>query len=184
VIAQEPKGGESVVRGSTVRINISKGQQNVGIPSVVGFSYARAADELRQAGFTAVRQDVEADEPEGTVVDQDPAPGALHPPGTKVTLSVSTGSTSTTVPDVLNQDEASARASLENEGWEVVVRDTATEDPAEDGIVVSQNPAPGAEAEPGSTITIFVGRLEVAEPPPPPAEPPPPPPPPASPPPQ
>jgi eukaryotic-like serine/threonine-protein kinase len=186
VIAQEPKGGESVVRGSTVRINISKGQQNVGIPSVVGFSYSRAADELRQAGFTAVRQDVEADEPKGTVVDQDPAPGALHPPGTRVTLSVSTGSTSTTVPDVLNQDEASARASLENEGWEVVVRDTATEDPAEDGIVVSQNPAPGAEAEPGSTITIFVGRLEVAEPPPPPAEPPPPPPPPppASPPPQ
>jgi eukaryotic-like serine/threonine-protein kinase len=185
VIAQEPKGGESVVRGSTVRINISKGQQNVGIPSVVGFSYSRAADELRQAGFTAVRQDVEADEPKGTVVDQDPAPGALQPPGTRVTLSVSTGSTSTTVPDVLNQDEASARASLENEGWKVVVRDTATEDPAEDGIVVSQNPAPGAEAEPGSTITIFVGRLEAAEPPPPPAEPPPPPPPPpASPPPQ
>jgi beta-lactam-binding protein with PASTA domain len=60
----------------------------------------------------------------------------------------------------------------------VIVRDTATEDPAEDGIVVSQNPAPGAEAEPGSTVTIFVGRLETVEPPPPPVEPPPPPPPP------
>jgi eukaryotic-like serine/threonine-protein kinase len=179
VIAQDPKSGTSVVRGSTVRVNISKGQQNIGIPSVVGLSYTRAADELRQSGFTAVRQDVEADEPEGTVVDQDPAPGALHPPGTRVTLSVSTGSTATTVPEVVGEDEASARASLENEGWEVVVRDTATEDPAEDGIVVSQNPAPGAEAEPGSTVTIFVGRLEVAEPaPPPPVEPPPPPPPP------
>jgi serine/threonine-protein kinase len=95
-----------------------------------------------------------------------------------VTLSVSTGSTATTVPEVVGEDEASARASLENEGWEVVVRDTATEDPAEDGIVVSQNPAPGAEAEPGSTVTIFVGRLETVEPPPPPVEPPPPPPPP------
>src|SRR5215218_10107992 len=166
VIAQDPKGGTSVVRGSTVRVNISKGQQNIGIPSVVGLSYARAADELRQSGFTAVRQDVEASEPKGTVVDQDPAPGALHPPGTRVTLSVSTGSTATTVPEVVGEDEASARASLENEGWEVIVRDTATEDPAEDGIVVSQNPAPGAEAEPGSTVTIFVGRLETVEPPP------------------
>jgi serine/threonine-protein kinase len=92
-----------------------------------------------------------------------------------VTLSVSTGESMTAVPDVIGQDEAIARASLENEGWTVAVRDTATEDPAEDGIVISQNPAPGAEAEPGSTVTIVVGRLELAEPPPSPPPPPPPP---------
>jgi len=176
VIAQDPKGGASVVKASTVRINISKGQQNIGIPTVTGLSYARAAEQLRQAGFTAVRRDVESSEPKGVVLDQDPAPGSLHPPGTEVTLSVSTGESTTAVPDVTGQDETSARASLENEGWTVAVRDTATEDPAEDGFVISQNPAPGAEAEPGSTVTIVVGRLELAEPPPPPSPPPPPPP--------
>ncbi|HEV3477845.1 MAG TPA: Stk1 family PASTA domain-containing Ser/Thr kinase [Gaiellaceae bacterium] len=172
VIAQDPAGGTSVVRGSTVRINISKGLQNRGIPNVIGQSYARAAEQLRQEGFDPVREDVEGDEPKGTVIDQDPGPGSLHPPGTDVTLRVSTGETATTVPDVLSLDEASARATLENEGWEVIVRDTATEDPAEDGIVISQNPAPGAKAEPGSPVTIVVGRIELAEPPPPPPPPP------------
>jgi beta-lactam-binding protein with PASTA domain/predicted Ser/Thr protein kinase len=182
VTAQDPKGGTSVVKGTTVRINISKGQQNRGIPSVIGLSYDRAAEQLRQEGFTAVREDVDSSEPRGRVIGQDPGPGTLHPPGTEVTLSVSTGQESATVPEVVGQDEESARASLENEGWQVSVRYTGTDDPAEDGIVISQNPAPGGEAEPGSTVTLVVGQLEVVEPPPPPppppSSPPPPPPPP------
>jgi serine/threonine-protein kinase len=92
-----------------------------------------------------------------------------------VTLSVSTGQTATTVPEVLGLDEETARANLENAGFKVAVRETGTDDPAEDGAVVSQDPGPGAEAEPDSTVTIFVGRLEVTEPPPGPPPPPPPP---------
>ncbi|MGH3079666.1 MAG: Stk1 family PASTA domain-containing Ser/Thr kinase [Gaiellaceae bacterium] len=175
VIAQDPKGGTSVVKGGTVRINISKGQQNIGIPSVIGLSFDRAAEQLRQRGFTAVRADVDSSEPKGRVIGQDPGPGALHPPGTEVTLNVSTGRETATVPEVVGQDEESARASLENEGWTVTVRYTGTDDPAEDGIVISQTPAPGTEADPGSTVTLVVGQLEVVEPPPPPPEPPPPP---------
>jgi eukaryotic-like serine/threonine-protein kinase len=175
VTAQDPKGGTSVVKGTTVRINISKGQQNIGIPSVIGLSFDRAAEQLRQRGFTPVRADVDSPEPKGRVIGQDPGPGALHPPGTEVTLDVSTGRESATVPEVVGQDEESARASLENEGWVVTVRYTGTDDPAEDGIVISQNPAPGSEAEPGSTVTLVVGQLEVVEPPPPPSPPPPPP---------
>ena len=176
VTAQDPSGGTSVVKGTTVRINISKGQQNTGIPSVIGLSFDRAAEQLRQAGFTAVREDVDSSEPKGRVVGQDPGPGTLHPPGTEVTLSVSTGREAATVPEVVGLDEESARATLENAGFQVAVRDSGTDDPAEDGIVISQNPAPGAEAEPDSTVTIVVGRLSVTEPPPPPPEPPPPPP--------
>jgi serine/threonine-protein kinase len=179
VTAQDPKGGTSVVKGRTVRINISKGQQNIGIPSVIGLSFDRAAEQLRQAGFTAVREDVDSSEPRGRIIGQDPGPGTLHPPGTEVTLSVSTGKESATVPEVVGQDEESARASLENEGWVVSVRYTGTDDPAEDGFVISQNPAPGTEADPGSTVTLVVGQLEVVEPPPPPPPSPAPPPPPS-----
>jgi beta-lactam-binding protein with PASTA domain len=173
VIAQDPKGGTSVVKGSTVRLNISKGLENRGIPTVTGLSYARAAEQLRQEGFTPVRQDVDSSEPKGIVVDQDPPPGSLHPPGTEVTLSVSTGQSETTVPDVVGLDEESARANLENAGFQPVVRYTGTDDPAEEGVVVSQTPGAGAEAEPGSRVTIYVGRLEVTEPPPGPPPPPP-----------
>jgi len=176
VIAQDPKGGTSVVRGSSVRVNISKGQQNIGIPSVIGQSFDEAARQLRAAGLTPVRVDVESSEPKGRVVNQDPGPGSLQPPGTEVKLSISTGEEKTTVPDVLGLDEETARTNLENDGWVVVARDSGTDNPDEDGMVLSQTPRPGEEAKPGSRVTIYIGRL-------PPTEPPPPPPPPTSPPP-
>ena len=171
VIAQDPKGGISVVRGGTVRVNISKGQQTIGLPNVIGQSYDSAATQLRTAGLTPVRRDVDATEPKGTVVDQDPAPGSLQPPGTKITLSVSKGATTTTVPDVTGDDEATAQATLENDGWRVVVRDTVTDNPDEDGIVLSQTPAGGAQAKPGARITLYVARFQAPTEPPPPTTP-------------
>jgi beta-lactam-binding protein with PASTA domain/tRNA A-37 threonylcarbamoyl transferase component Bud32 len=168
VIAQDPKGGRSVVRGSTVRINISKGPQTVGLPNVIGQSYDSAAEQLRRAGFTPARRDIDATEPEGTVVGQDPDPGTLVPPGTRVTLSVSTGQSTTAIPDVRGLDESSAQATLENEGWQVVIRDTPTQNPDEEGIVISQTPPPGQQAEPGARVTLFVGRLQQQPQPPPP----------------
>jgi serine/threonine-protein kinase len=164
VIAQDPKGGTSIVEGSEVRLNVSKGPQQTGIPDVVGQSFDSASRILREAGFTPVRQDVEADDPKGTVVGMDPASGTLAPPGTRVTLNVSIGSTTTSVPEVVGLDEANAQATLENAGWTVEVRDTTTANPDEDGIVVTQDPAPGEQAEPGSTVVIFVARLESQDP--------------------
>jgi serine/threonine-protein kinase len=94
-----------------------------------------------------------------------------------VQVSVSTGQSTTAVPDVRGLDEGSAQATLDNEGWEVVIRDTPTQNPDEDGVVISQTPPPGEQAEPGARVTLFVGRLQTPEPPPePPIEPPPPPP--------
>jgi len=177
VIAQDPPGGASIVEGSDVRLNVSKGPQQSGLPNVVGRSYEDAAQELRQAGFEAARRDVDAPEPKGTVVSQSPAPGTLAPPGTRVTLNVSTGESATSVPDVRDLAEDDARATLENEGWTVVIRDTPTSNPDEDGIVISQTPPPGQKAEPGSEVTLFVGRLKEEPAPPPPTTPPPPPPP-------
>jgi beta-lactam-binding protein with PASTA domain/predicted Ser/Thr protein kinase len=173
VIAQDPTGGRSVVEGSDVRINVSKGPQQTGLPNVVGRSFDDAAAALREAGFTPVRRDVEAEEPEGTVVGMSPGAGTLAPPGTRVTLNVSQGISTTSVPDVVGDDEATARASLENEGWRVLIRDTPTTNQDEDGVVITQRPAPGEQAEPGSQVVLFVGRYQELEPQP---EPPPPPP--------
>ena len=160
VIAQDPKGGTSIVVGTEVRLNVSKGPQQTGIPNVIGRSFDDAAAALREAGFTPVRRDVEAPEPEGTVVGMSPGAGTLAPPGTRVTLNVSTGTDTTAVPDVVGEDEANARATLQNEGWEVLVRDTPTTNPDEEGVVITQTPAPGEQAEPGSQLIIYVGRFE------------------------
>jgi beta-lactam-binding protein with PASTA domain len=76
-----------------------------------------------------------------------------------VTLRVSTGPGLIAVPDVTGLDEQSARQKLESTGFEVTVVDEPTADPAQAGTVVSQDPAGGAEAEKGSTVTITVARV-------------------------
>jgi eukaryotic-like serine/threonine-protein kinase len=159
VIAQDPKGGTSIVKGSTVRVNISKGRETTGLPNVIGLSFDSAAEQLRRAGFTPLRRDVDSTEPAGTVVDETPGPGTLQPPGTKITLSVSNGQSTTSVPDVRGLDETTAQANLENDGWVVVIRDTPTDNPDEDGVVLSQTPTAGEQKAPGSRVTLYVGRL-------------------------
>nr|MBA3412711.1 Stk1 family PASTA domain-containing Ser/Thr kinase [Actinomycetota bacterium] len=171
VTAQSPGAGRLVVRGATVRINVSRGPRPIGVPSVVGQSFESASSELTQAGFAVARTDVESNEPAGRVVDQSPDAGSAAAKGSTVSVSVSKGPSVTTVPDVTGLDAGSAQATLENAGFKVATEFTDTTDPGQDGVVFDQNPAGGSEAEPGSTVTIIVGRVgeEPAPPPPPPS---------------
>ena len=159
VVAQFPTPGKRVNKGSSVRINVSRGLQPVGIPTVVGETYESAASQLQAAGFAVARQDVDSDQPKGIVVRQSPAGGAQASRGSTVTLSVSKGPKESAVPDVTSQQEDIARATLESSGFDVVVQDEETTDPNSDGIVLNQDPAGGTKAAPGTTVTIFVGRL-------------------------
>jgi eukaryotic-like serine/threonine-protein kinase len=172
VLATDPKGGEVVVEGTRVRVNVSKGPRPIAVPNVVGQPYESAASTLFGAGFAVVRQDVENDEAEGIVVAQDPAANSLQGRGATITLQVSEGPATSTVPDVTSQAEAQARTAIRNAGFEVEVVPVDTEDPTLEGIVTSQEPPGGTELEQGETITLFVGRFveappEEEEPPPP-----------------
>jgi eukaryotic-like serine/threonine-protein kinase len=171
VVAQDPAPGKRVPKGSRVRINVSKGVQQIAIPSVVGEPYEQAASELQAIGFTVQRQNVDSDQPEGTVVATDPPANTSVPKGSTVTVSVSKGPTETDVPDVTSQDRDTAVSTLKASGFKVKVVTQDTEDPTQDGIVLSQDPEGGSKAPPGSTVTVTVGKLAT------PVEPPPPPPP-------
>jgi eukaryotic-like serine/threonine-protein kinase len=164
VIAQDPKGGQRVEVGTQVRINVSQGVRPTTVPPVVGDPFETAQSKLEAAGFKVRRLDVDSTEPAGTVVDQDPDANATASPGSTVTLRVSNGPTTTGVPDVTSQDEQAATEALQNAGFDVNVVDEPTGDVNQDGLVLSQDPAGGAQARPGATVTIVIGRF-VEEPP-------------------
>jgi len=165
VTAQAPKAGTVLVEGSTVRINVSIGPKPIAVPSVIGVAYESAASQLQGIGFGVARTNVESDEPAGIVVGQDPDAGASRAKGSTITLQVSEGPKTSAIPDVTSQQEDQARSQLEGSGFRVRVVPQDTEDPLSDGNVISQDPPGGQEAKPGTTVTIFVGRL--LEPPPP-----------------
>ncbi len=159
VVAQEPRGGRIVNQGSIVHINVSRGLQPLQVPDVRGQLFDNAAGQLQGAGFAVARRDVESVQPKDTVIDQDPRGGASLSRGGTVTLFVSKGPKQTTVPDVTSQDQDSATQVLEQSGFSVDVQEEDVTDPNQDGIVLSQDPIGGTRAKPGTTVTIFVGRL-------------------------
>jgi beta-lactam-binding protein with PASTA domain len=165
VTGQDPPPGTMIVKGSRVRINVSSGPAPVSVPYVVGLQYDEAATQLQNAGFAIARKNVDSDKPKGEVVAEEPTGSAA--PGATITLSVSKGPKLSEVPDVTNQDEASAKATLQSAGFKVVVERQDVNDPALEGIVLSQSPGGGTKAPQGSTVTITVGKISATPPPPP-----------------
>ncbi|HLM33545.1 MAG TPA: Stk1 family PASTA domain-containing Ser/Thr kinase [Gaiellaceae bacterium] len=159
VTKQNPEPGEQAEKGSSVTLTVSKGQELALVPDVLQQTRQSAESELRSAGFVPEAVLVDSDSPKGLVVAQDPDPGNQIPKGETVQISVSKGPQTSTVPDVLDQDQASAEAELDAAGFKVRVVREDTADPTQDGVVMDQSPAPGLEAQPGSRVTIIVGRF-------------------------
>ena len=157
VTAQNPRAGTVLVSGASVRINVSKGPKPIAVPSVVGSTYELAAAQLQSAGFTVGRVDVESNEPAGTVVTQNPPGNSTATRGSPVTLSVSRGPSTVSVPDVSFQSVADARATLRAAGFRVAVTQQETDDETLDGIVISQDPPASSQADPDALVTLTVG---------------------------
>jgi beta-lactam-binding protein with PASTA domain len=164
VLSQDPKPGRQVDQGSTVTIRVSKGVQTIAVPDVLFQNQDSAVAELEQAGLAASVVEVDSSEAAGLVVGQSPDPGAEVDVGATVEISVSLGPPPVVeVPSVIDLDEASAVATLEGAGFVVDVQETPVLSPDNDGFIVDQAPGPGEEVEPGTTVTILVGRFFLEE---------------------
>ena len=159
VTAQNPQAGLTVVEGTRVRINVSKGPKPVTVPSVVGLPYDQAASELQSAGFNVSRIDKDSDQAAGIVTDQTPSGGSAGSKGSTVTLTVSKGPSTSAVPDVTSQDYAIAQTTLDNAGFRSKIVFEDTDDQSMDGIVISQDPIGGSQEKPDTVVTLFVGRF-------------------------
>ena len=77
-----------------------------------------------------------------------------------ITLQVSEGPQTSQIPDVTSLTEADATAQLRQSGFKVQVVEEITEDESLDGLVLSQDPEGGSDAEQGTAVVIVVGRFE------------------------
>jgi eukaryotic-like serine/threonine-protein kinase len=157
VIRQSPSAGTDLEEGSTVAVVASSGPGLVAVPNAVGIAEADARDRLADAGFRVTVVEVFSDEPDGTVVAQDPAAGEELAAGTSVRLNVSKGARSVTVPSVVGQQAVDAQQLLTNAGLKANIVDVPSIEPA--GTVVAQNPR-GGEAPSGSAVRLNVSNGE------------------------
>ena len=157
VISQDPPAGEQVVEGTEIILDVSRGAKQIAVPSVVGMSEDNARTTLQQAGFEVSSTSAPSDStPEGIVSDQSPDGGTQASKGSTVTITISTGPSTTTVPDEVGQDKQVAIDDLKANGFKVDVQNVACGDPNQDNIVQDQDPAGGSDAPNGSTVNISV----------------------------
>jgi serine/threonine-protein kinase len=79
--------------------------------------------------------------------------------GDTITLTVSNGAGSLTVPSVLGLTEDAARSQLTAVGLNPDVVQQDTDQQADDGRVLDQAPASGTRAHEGDSVTIVVGHF-------------------------
>jgi eukaryotic-like serine/threonine-protein kinase len=157
VVDQDPPAGQQVVEGTEVLLDVSKGTKQVDVPNVVGMSEADARSTLEQAGFQVTSTRAPSDSTaEGVVSDQSPDGGTLATKGSTVAITVSSGPSTTTVPDEIGQDKQVAIDDLKANGFKVHAQNVTCGDPNQDNIVQDQDPAGGSDAATGSTVNIFV----------------------------
>jgi len=163
VIHSDPSGGSTATRGSVVVLTVSKGQKLAKVPVLVGTQRSVAVQQIRGRGLTPSVEEEESSSPTGEVIRQAPSAGSELPRGSSVSIVVSKGQRKAKVPNVIGKERAEAVQALRDAGLDPSVQEQETEVPAQVGRVTDQFPPPGSEVEPGSAVTVVVGK-RAAEP--------------------
>lgn len=138
--------------------NLSKSdaKKQIAVPTVVNLPADQAVSALTSAGFKVNQVSEPNDKVQsGIVFDQDPKGQTNADEGSVVTIRVSQGVGDAEVPNVIGSAESSAISLLQNAGF-VPVPQQQADDTVAKGLVISQNPNPGAKAAKGSKVIIVV----------------------------
>jgi beta-lactam-binding protein with PASTA domain len=150
VIAQDPEPDTNVEPGTQVNITVAA-EELVDIPALVGSTLEIAEASLQQQRLVVgeVTEEV-SDQDEGTVLEQDPAPGELVPPDTGIDLTIAVH---VDVPRVIGQSEGPAQQALREAGLEMNV--AAREENAQpEGVVIAQSPDASESVPAGTVIDV------------------------------
>jgi len=137
----------------------------VAVPEVSGQPYDAAKAELEAVQFQVEKAEEPDDTvPAGDVISQDPAGGSLMVPGTTITLTVSTGKETVTMPALSSYTFDDASNLLEGDQYQLKVEKEERDSSAPKDEVINSNPPEGSEVEKGSTVTLYVSRGEASVP--------------------
>ncbi|HEY0387078.1 MAG TPA: Stk1 family PASTA domain-containing Ser/Thr kinase [Gaiellales bacterium] len=134
----------------------------VRVPDVSGFTEQQAKRQLQQVGFTTTTErhaskTVDA----GTVIGTDPAAGSDADKGSQVTILLSTGPKSVTLPNLRGTPLSEALQKLSDLGLQANPVQIASK--LDSGLVARTTPKPGP-VKPGSTVTLYYSNGNVKVP--------------------
>jgi eukaryotic-like serine/threonine-protein kinase len=128
------------------------------LPNVVGEPVAAATQNLEGRGLVVTTIQETNAKPSGTVLSSDPSAGSTVKSGDTVKLGVSAGLQQVTVPNVVNQQLADAEAALQAAHLAFTTTTIPSSAPA--NTVLSQSPAGGTKAAPGSNVILTIPQVQ------------------------
>jgi serine/threonine-protein kinase len=158
ILTQDPAAGTRVERATVVRVTIAIPRpRRVDTPNLIGLVTEQARTALAPVGLTlevaAVRPTAGARA--GAIVEQTPAAGTTVDRGSIVRVVVASADTSIEVPEVRRLQIAEATSVLR--GATLAVRVTSSTPSIEpQGMVLTQDPLPGARVPLGSVVSVVV----------------------------
>jgi beta-lactam-binding protein with PASTA domain/tRNA A-37 threonylcarbamoyl transferase component Bud32 len=159
-IGTEPPAGSELQAGKQITLLVSTGPKLVQVPPVIGQQQDVAETEIRNAGLIPNFEQRNSAAPEGEVIAQNPGGGSTVRKDTTVTIVVSSGVGTASVPNVVGARLDEAKSQLTGAGFSVRIVERTTTDPDEDGRVTEQSPTAGTRLQRGEFVTIFVGKFK------------------------
>lgn len=158
VTRTDPPAGTSVPVGEFVKVYVSLGAEQFGVPNLLGENVDIARARITDQGFTVgnITYEPADDVDENIVINQSPPGGTTAAPGTAVNLVVSLGPEAIEVPDVTGKSTDTAILELARAGFVNIdtLHEFSQDVPL--GFVISMNPAAGQEIPKEATIVLTV----------------------------
>lgn len=153
IIMQTPEFETSMHKNDTIVLTVSKGPVALKTPSVLGMTSQAAVEILKNQGLIlTITEKVVSTEPIDTILSQKPEAEMICYAGDTLQVVVSGGSA--IVPDVMNQDQASAEKLITDAGLMAGADYVPTQDESLHGRAMQQQPASGAQVIQGAAVTV------------------------------
>jgi beta-lactam-binding protein with PASTA domain/predicted nucleic acid-binding protein len=148
--------GLALAAGAALLLLLSSPKAQVTVPDVTGQTQQTALPRLTAVGLVPVSiQASSLSAPAGVVTGENPPHGSVVDKGTRVTITVSSGPGTATLPEVKGLTGPQAESRLTKAGFKPTLqsRPSAT---VEQGLVISTEPSGDTVAQAGSPVTVFV----------------------------
>lgn len=163
IIEQDPKYQDNykIKEGSTIKIVISKGQEIVEMPKVVGKTRDEATSALKEVGLEVkVEEEFSDDVEKNYIIKQEIKEGEKIPAGTTVTIYSSMGIEQVAVPDLSGKTESEAKNAISSAKLKWKSTDKTSDSSKPNGVVVNQSISSGSMVDKNTEITITVNEFD------------------------
>ena len=164
VVSQDPLPGFQIIKGSKVKIIVSKGAEAsiiVKMPNIIGLNIEEAKAIIIEAGLKISES---ANEPSaffdpGIVISQDPLAGKDIKINDSVKIKISSGKNIITIPNVAGYDYLYVISQLESIGLHVVIN-REPDMALMPGKVIRISPEAGVQVNEGDLVNIYISTTE------------------------